>query len=198
MAGSRSHQPAGHRRRAALHRRADGQRALPHELFVDHPREPGSRRRPVRPRLQHARRSTRRRCISARCRAICAASKAVPLDAWKPGDCVIHNHPISAPATRPTSASSCRSSTGRACRLLRQHRAPCRHRRGDARPRHRHPRRLCRRHAAQRAEALQRRRAQRDAVEVHPRQYACARPGDGRPRGADRLGRTRRAARSRN
>ena len=36
----------------------------------------------------------RRRCISARCRAICAASRrAYRSSEWKPGDCVIHNHP---------------------------------------------------------------------------------------------------------
>ena len=83
---------------------------------------------------------------------------------------------------------------GRARRLLRQHRASRRHRRGDAGPRHRHPRHVCRGHAAQRPQALRGGRAQRVAVEVHPRQHPRAGPGDGRPRGADRLGRARRAA----
>ena len=108
---SRSHHAAGHRRSPAFHRRADGQRSLPHELFVDHPREPGSRRRPVRPRLQHALRDpTRRRCISARCPAICAASRrpcrSTPGSRATASCTTI---PITAPAIRPTSASSCRS-----------------------------------------------------------------------------------------
>ena len=95
-ASDRPHHAASDRRRAAFDRRADGQRALPHVLFLDHPRKPGSRRRPVRPRLQHAVRiRIPRRCISARCPAICAASRRRTARGreWHEGDCVIHNHP---------------------------------------------------------------------------------------------------------
>ena len=82
--------------------------------------------------------------------------KTVPLDAWKPGDCVIHNHPYYGASHSPDIAIVMPVfSRRRAGRLLGQHRAPCRHRRGDARPGHRHPRCVRRRHAAQRAEALQ-------------------------------------------
>jgi N-methylhydantoinase B len=37
--------------------------------------------------------------------------KTVPLDAWKPGTASSTTIPITAPATRPTSASSCRCSS---------------------------------------------------------------------------------------
>ena len=112
--GSRSHQPAGHRRRAALHRRADGQRALPHELFVDHPREPGSRRRPVRPRLQHA---LRERLDADAYRLAAGLSARHRKDRCRstPGNRATASSttiPITAPAIRRTSASSCRSSSG--------------------------------------------------------------------------------------
>ena len=102
--------------------------------------------------------------------------KTVPLDAWKPGDCVIHNHPYYGASHSPDIAIVMPVFfERRAGRLLGQHRASCRYRRGNAGPRHRHSRRLRRRHAAQRPEALRRGRAQRGAVEIHPRQYARAR-----------------------
>ena len=82
--------------------------------------------------------------------------KTVPLDAWKPGDCVIHNHPYYGASHSPDIAIVMPVFyERRAGRLFRQHGASCRHRRGDARPGHRHSRRVRRGHAAQRAEALQ-------------------------------------------
>ena len=50
----RSDHAAGDPRRLRDHRRGDGPRPLPDVLLLDHPREPGPRRRPLRHRLQHA------------------------------------------------------------------------------------------------------------------------------------------------
>ena len=181
---NRSDHPSGHRRRAALHRRADGQRALSHVLFLDHPREPGPWRGSVRPRLQHALRNRiLRRCISARCQAICAASRSRSRSTpGSPGDCVDPQSPVL--RREPFARHRHRHAgllRGRARRLLRQHRPSRRYRLGDAWPHHRRARRVRRGDAVQRPQALRRGQAQRISLALYPRQHPRARPGHGRP-----------------
>ncbi len=137
--GSRSDHAAGRRRRAALDRRADGQRALPHVLFLDHSREPGSRRGAVRYAVPHAVRirfdadayrfAAR---LPARHREVDPAGCLEAGRLRDPQPSVFRRQPLA--RHRHRDAGVLRGRTGR---LLRQHRAPRRYRRGDTRPDHR-------------------------------------------------------------
>ena len=115
----------------------------------------------------------RRRCMSAHCRS--AASR----------------NPHSTPGSRATALHDLRASHSPDIAIVKPvffdgelvgFSANTAHhvdRRGDAGPLgHHHPRRLRRGHAAQRAGALQRRGAERSAVEVHPRQHPRPVMGD--------------------
>ncbi len=157
--GNRSHQPAGHRRRAAFDRRADGQRALPDELFLDHPRKP----RILAPALFDRDYNTLCRSDSTPMHIgslpgyLCAASrKRDPLDAWSRGDCVIPNHPYYGASHSPDIAIvmpvffggelvGFSANTAHHVDIGAATPACC----------HRHSGRLRRRHAAQRPKALQ-------------------------------------------
>ena len=102
--------------------------------------------------------------------------KTVPLEAWKPGDCVIHNHPYYGASHSPDIAIVMPVFFGG--ELVGFSANTAHHVDIGAAtpgPGHRHSRRVRRRHAAQRAEALPRGRAQRAAVEIHPRQHPRAR-----------------------
>ena len=138
----RPHQPAGDRRRAAFDRRADGQRALPNELFLDHPREPGSRRRAVRPRLQYAVRIQFHADAYRLAAGLSARHRedgtARGVEAWRlrhPQPPLLRRQPFARHRHRHAGVFR-----RRAGRFFGQHGAPCRHRRGHARAGDRHSR----------------------------------------------------------
>ena len=120
-------------------------------------------------------------------------AKRIPLDAWRPGDCVIHNHPYEGSSHSPDiaivmpvffegslvgfSANTTHHVDIGAATPGPHHRRAGHVRGGDA---------------LQRDQALRGGQAQRGDVAVHRRQHAGEEPRNGRPRGADRLRRARR------
>ena len=108
---------------------------------------------------------------------------------WYEGDVVVHNHPYLRrqphPGPRHRGAGLL---SGPAGRLRRQHRAPRRHRRGDARADHRCAGRLCRGHALCRHQALQQGQGEHRDVELHPQQQPRGPAAGQRHRGAGRVG----------
>ena len=104
------------RGRPQVDRDRDGLPPGAHVVLVDHPRVRGLRLRDLRrrrPRLAESTQSTPLQSgpIPGYLRGINRRFAELG-DTWKPGDVVVHNHPYYGASHRPTSASSCRSSSG--------------------------------------------------------------------------------------